>query len=146
MKGISAKLKQSANHGERILKMEQAVKVFLEDQNGVASEHIATFANDEIYGECVQSLDKWANEGGSIITESLVENQSFLGFAILPMGKIYHEVLEDLESARNFLQGFNEYQEKPIPNTLTEDMEQGETRQVTLPDGGYLAITKTRHI
>ena len=49
------------------------VKVYFEGGNCSWADHIATFADEECYDICIEALEKYADDNGFILTESVEE-------------------------------------------------------------------------
>jgi hypothetical protein len=49
------------------------IKVYLEMR--LSSEHIANFADEEVYAACTTALEKFAEHNNGKITESVVEEE-----------------------------------------------------------------------
>ena len=58
------------------------VKVYFEGGNCSWADHIATFADEECYDICIEALEKYAEDNGCIVTESVEEGSSELDRAV----------------------------------------------------------------
>ena len=58
------------------------VKVYFEGGNCSWADHVATFADEECYDICIEALEKYADDNGCIVTESVEEGSSELDRAV----------------------------------------------------------------
>lgn len=75
-------------------------------KSGLQEEKIAMFVGDEVYNDCLPTLEHWANEGGLEITESVNETGLvYLVFASLLSGEHINKVMYGVAELKDFLEG-----------------------------------------
>lgn len=83
--------------------MSELIKVFIE--SSAHAEPIALFNSDEAYNDCLPGLERWANEGGLKITESVNETGLvYLVFASLLSGEHINKVMYDFTDLQRYLE------------------------------------------
>jgi len=104
-----------------------SVKVYLEGGHCSWADHIATFADEECYNICIEALEKYADDNGCIVTESVEEGSIELDRAVEAIqnllatvdiitgnainsktGELYPNVKQGLKDALVLLEATNE--------------------------------------
>ncbi|MBE0468267.1 MAG: hypothetical protein IBX55_01995 [Methyloprofundus sp.] len=131
--------------------MSELIHVFA--KSGLHEEKIAMFASDEIYADCLPTLERWANEGGMSIAESInKKGLVFLVFASCVPGEHINKVMYGVGELKSFLedellvdgdQGVQDDYHRRFDDAMVKSLAHEESYWFEFENSAWVTITAT---
>lgn len=119
------------------------IKVYIEQDS--CSELVALMANDEVYNESVESLEKFAAQTDCQLTDSDVSDTVYLGFSSFPSGHEFNQILMDGDAVRDFVYAATEGlpNEEGFDFDRVDHLELNESYRYEFSNESWIVITAT---